>query len=121
MRALVWGIAFGVAVRAVFYLFDHHSPPAAARLALIIVPFVPAVFCVRNMIRWVRGLDELQQRLQLLSFAAVFPGLLLAILGNELLRVAGFISGVELSFQSVGFAMLLIYKGAFLCLWRRNR
>ncbi len=76
-RALFWGISFGVAVRAVFYLFDHHSLPAAARLALVVVPFVPAVFCVMTMVRWVRGLDELQQRLQLQSFAAVFPGLLL--------------------------------------------
>lgn len=42
-------------------------------------------------------------------------------MGNELLRVAGFISGVELSFRSVGFAMLMIFSGASLWLWWRNR
>ncbi len=42
-------------------------------------------------------------------------------MGNELLRVAGFISGVELSVRSVGFAMLMIFSGASLWLWWRNR
>jgi flagellar biosynthesis protein FliR len=121
MWALFWGIAFVLALRGVFHIFDHHSLPAPARLALAVVPFVPAVFCIRSWVRWLGGLDELQQRMQLQSFAAVFPGLLLAVVANDLLRVARFIGGVEWGFRSIGLAMLAIYTGTFLWLWWRNR
>jgi len=51
----------------------HESWSLIARNLIAILPVIPLIFYARTFARWVRGLDELQQRIQLRAwfFAAM--------------------------------------------------
>jgi len=65
------------------------SDPVRAAVAL--TPLLPSGFYVLGIVRWIRGLDELQRRIQIgaLAFVAVVMGF--AMLGVDLLQGAGFL------------------------------
>lgn len=58
----------GVAVLVSFVVrwqLPHHPEwPPALRAALALAPLIPSVLWARSIARWMRGLDELQRRIQ---------------------------------------------------------
>jgi hypothetical protein len=65
-------------------------------LALLVMP--PSIYFVRSMQRYVRGLDELQQRIQGEALAIAFSGGMVLVLGLEYLQKAGFARNLDWDF-----------------------
>src|SRR5215471_13058873 len=70
------------------WLLQHHPGwPLVLRLLISLVPLVAALFYVRGLTRWIRGLDELDRPVVLNSFIfATTAYLLLAITWPLLIR-----------------------------------
>ena len=83
--ALMVGAMF-VSVGAVRAL----EPPAAARLVLGLLPVGAAAYLLWTMVRWVRTLDELQQKIQAESLALAYTGTILIAIALNFLHKAGF-------------------------------
>jgi hypothetical protein len=66
------------------------QPPAAARLALGLLPVAAALYLIWTMVRWVRTLDELQQKIQAESLALAYTGTILVAIALNFLHKAGF-------------------------------
>jgi len=83
--ALMIGAMF-VSVGAVRAL----RPPAAARLALGLLPVAAAAYVIWTMVRWVRTLDELQRKIQAESLALAYTAAILIAVALNFLDKAGF-------------------------------
>ncbi|HYD51352.1 MAG TPA: hypothetical protein VEA99_01945 [Gemmatimonadaceae bacterium] len=101
------------------WLLKHTALPAAARVvvALLVVP--PLLLFLVLQLRWLRGRDELQQRIQLEALAVGFCGSLVLGLAAIQLRHAGALPplnpGVAWS------AMVALYIVGFYLACRRYR
>lgn len=103
---ILWGLAFGLATRGALWLLSQQALALPIRIAVVLVPLIPAVLCLAGFVRWLDGLGELQRRIQLEALAFVFPGTLLLAVTVELLQAAGFLGSLHWNFRSLGFAML---------------
>jgi hypothetical protein len=65
-------------------------------IALLVIP--PSLLFVRSMVRHVRGLDELQQRIEGEALALAFSGAMLLVLALEFLQKAGFAQRLDWDF-----------------------
>ena len=75
LRLNTWLGVAAVAYVAILFLLKHHpewSPAMRAILAL--VPMAPGLLYVRTCMRFIRGMDELQRRVQLDAFLFVLLG-----------------------------------------------
>ncbi|MBI3885290.1 MAG: hypothetical protein HY302_06120 [Opitutae bacterium] len=75
------GVATATYLAEFFLLRRHPDWPPLARGLLALAPFLPGLLYVRSCWRFIRGLDELQQRLQL-------EAVLVAALGTVLTGLA---------------------------------
>lgn len=66
------------------------DPDAAWRIPVALAPMVPAVLVMASVLRFVRGCDELQQRIQLEALAFSFCGTALATFAYGFLQGIGF-------------------------------
>jgi ABC-type polysaccharide/polyol phosphate export permease len=66
------------------------QPSAAARLVLGLLPVAAASYLIWTMMRWVRTLDELQQKIQAESLALAYTGTILIAIALNFLHKAGF-------------------------------
>lgn len=105
-------------VAALVYLAGltvNHQHPAWSpwlRGGLALTPLLPGLAYLRSWVRFIRGLDELQRRIQLEAFlfaalTTVFLGVVLDVLAAEGLVLAGLPSGL-------GFGGMLL---AMFCFW----
>ena len=78
-------------------------------LALLVMP--PSIWFVRSMQHYVRGLDELQQRIQGEALAISFSGGMVIVLGLEYLQKAGFARNLDWDFAWGAMA------GMYLAAW----
>jgi hypothetical protein len=76
-------------VGEVLLLPKHMDWPTALRAAIALVPLVASLLWVQSVMRWVRGMDELQRRIT--TAASVFATVttLFVIAASHLLVVAG--------------------------------
>jgi len=74
----------------------HLGETGRLLLALLVLP--PSVLFVRAMQRHVRGLDELQQRIQGEALALSFSGGVVLVLALEYLQKAGFARNLDWDF-----------------------
>jgi hypothetical protein len=95
------------------YLTKHHPAwPPLSRGLLGLVPLLPGLLYARSWYRFIRGLDELQRRLQLeVMLVASLATVLLAIV-IDTLRAAG----VSLGFFADGLSLGLAFL-ALIVLW----
>ncbi len=91
------------------------SPPV--RIALALTPPVIWAFCLIFLLRSIRLLDELQQRIHLEALAIAFPSVAVAIFACEYLRKAGFIP--YLMPDHVLMIMMGVLLIGYLIAWRR--
>jgi hypothetical protein len=66
------------------------QPSVAARLGLGLLPVAAALYLIWTMMRWVRTLDELQQKIQAESLALAYTGTILIAIALNFLHKAGF-------------------------------
>ena len=80
--------AYVIVVFASVWLLKHH-PHSPWRFVLAVLPVVPAAFAMWAAIRYFRGLDELQRRIQFEGLAFSFMATCLIALSWGFLRNAG--------------------------------
>ncbi|MFQ5776718.1 MAG: hypothetical protein ACE5IP_01780 [Terriglobia bacterium] len=104
-------IAAGTLIGATLILtsFDLSAP---LRLAVSLLPVPVNVFFIITQVRWVRLLDELQQRMELEALVIAFPTTFVSILTFWLLRQAGFFLDASVGEVSTFYLvfMLLLYS-----------
>jgi hypothetical protein len=107
--------AYVVIVFVSVWLVKHrvHSP---ARYLLAVLPVVPAAFAMWAAIRYFRGLDELQRRIQVEGLAFSFLTTCLIALSWGFLQIAGLPP-----FDVIWIAPLLVFLwGIGTCVARRR-
>ena len=82
-------LAYALILVASIWLLKS-NPEAAWRIPVALAPMVPAVFVMASVLRFVRRMDELQQRMQLEALAFSFCGTALATFAYGFLQGIGF-------------------------------
>jgi hypothetical protein len=97
--------------------------PVAARALLALLPFLALLLWMRNLARWIRGMDELHRRITLAAtFFAVSTSFFLVVLWHRLERAGVFqaifpmgnASAASWDIGTVGHIFLLMTFGYFL-------
>lgn len=117
----VGGVAYGITGSLL-----RHNPewPVGLRVAVALLPLAPMLLYVRSCLLFVRGLDELQRRIQLESwlFAAlgtVFLGVMITILKTHGVSLPMVENGLGLSGATC--SVLILWMGAWFVSGRRYK
>lgn len=84
--------AFVAALMAAFSrAWIHHHPEWSApmRTGLALSPLLPSFFYARSVARWIRGMDEMQRRIQLEACLFATVGTIFVVTGMDLLHSNG--------------------------------
>ena len=84
----------------------HHHPPAPWKYGIAVLPMVPMLFVLVVVLRYFRGIDELQRKIQLEALAFAFTVTVGLTLSYGFLQNAGL---PQLSCIWVGAAMGLLW------------
>ena len=115
MRLNAWLAAATVTYAAMLWLVKHHPDWAPlTRGLLMLTPLLPALLYVRSWMRVVRGLDELQRRIQLEAFlfaalGTVFVGVILSTLNACGLAPFGDLQSHGLGFGAAFVTMFALW------------
>jgi hypothetical protein len=106
-------VAAGLAVASDYLLRHHPDWSLSIRVILALCPLAPCLLYVRSWVRFVRGMDELQRRIQIESRLVACLGTLLVITAINALNIYG----IPLPVFSRGLNLMetLIVAGIF---WR---
>lgn len=125
MKLNVWlAVAMLVAVVSLYLRRKHPEWDGSIRAAWALAPLVPGLLYVRSCMRFVRGLDELQRRLQLEAFLFAALGTLLVgtvinVLNANGVSWPGLKHGLELGGAFVVmFSLWLVGTGIAKCRYR---
>jgi hypothetical protein len=121
IKITVWGVIAGLAVRGSHYVFTNHSPPTSLAILMILATAGLMFVCMAYLIQWLLGLDEMQQRMQLMSLAWVGPGILITALFAEMLRWAKLLDPISWNVRSIGIVFLASYCVALAWFSWKNR
>jgi hypothetical protein len=121
IKIAIWGVLAGLAVRGSHYVFTNHAPPAPLAILMIVATAGLMLVCITFLCQWVLALDEMQQRIQLLSLAWVGPGILLTAIFAEMLRWAGLIDPITWNVRAIGLVFLAVYCLTTGLFWWKNR
>lgn len=88
------------------------------RVLVAWLPLVPAALYLRTIFRWAKSLDEMQRRLQLEALCFGALGMLVIALAMDLLRLAGFATGLTFGWEGYFAFTFFLYA---LGLARANR
>ena len=92
------------------YLLRHYPDwMPATRAAVILAPLVPCLLYVRSCMRFIRGMDEMQRRIQLESWLVAAMGTLFVGTAMNMLNA----NGIALPAFQHGLELV----GAFVCLF----
>jgi len=90
MKLNAWafaGVALAFASRIVL---RHHSDwDLPLRVVIALSPLLPSLLYVRSIARWIRGMDELQRRIQLEACLFATTGTIFVVLAFNLLLAQG--------------------------------
>ncbi len=115
-------LAAGIAALAVYFasrvLLERSDLPARLPVALAPLPFF--VLFLIAFIRLVRGMDELERRIQLEALAFAYPAVLVLLMTLGLLQLAGVaLSPADWSFRHVWQIGVVLYVGGMALASRR--
>ena len=97
------------------------APGGTGRLALVLLPLGGFVLFIVAEVRLIRGLDEMQQRVQLEALAVAYPTTILLVFGLGFLERAGYqVPGFE-RLRDVWPLTVLPYWLGLALAWRRYR
>ena len=109
--SLLAGMTF-VAVFAVSWSLEHLTMSPSGRLAVAMLPVALWSGAIAMLVLLMRGLDELQRKVQLEALAIAFPGAMMLGMAVEYLQKAGFARGLDVG--DVWPIMFLLYVPAIL-------
>jgi hypothetical protein len=123
-RLAFWALAaVGSALAARWYRHETPVRTEPWRLAISLVPLIPAYLNARRLIRWISGLDEMQLRIQqqALVFAAMWTVFLRMAL--DLVAASGYLNdpllGQGLGVEGTFAAMCVLYMAGCVVANRR--
>ena len=79
------------------------------RAAVALAPLLPGSFYVLGIVHWIRGLDELQRRIQIGAVAFVAAVMGFAMMGVDLLQGAGFVRHFHWGWEFAYAAAFLLW------------
>ncbi|MEO7067206.1 MAG: hypothetical protein ABI114_09890 [Rhodanobacter sp.] len=82
--------AYLILLPASIVLLQHFTVPPLWKAVIVLLPVLPMLLVIRAMVRFLRGLDELQQRIQLQAL-----GITCAVVGSATFAL-GFLQGADL-------------------------
>jgi hypothetical protein len=100
------------------YLLRHHEGwPLAIKVAVVLIPIIASLLYLRGMVCWIRGMDELHQRLVLGSFLFATTAYVFLTITWPLLDRAGLFAALHwtkfhldrMPFSNCTFAICLTY------------
>lgn len=90
-RQVLWACVFMISASLTYRLF-----PAGAsiwlKLGIVICPVIPGVLYITALVRDVRRMDEMQQKIFIEAIAGAFAGMFLLAVLYPTIRKAGFVS-----------------------------
>ena len=90
MKLNAWAIvAVALAVMTRICLVHHGDWHLLIRAAIALSPLLPSLFYVLSVTRWIRGMDELQRRIQLEACLFATIGTVFIVTGVSLLQSNG--------------------------------
>ncbi|HEX2202529.1 MAG TPA: hypothetical protein VHG91_04505 [Longimicrobium sp.] len=93
--------------------------PVGARAAVALVPVLPAAYLVWTMARYIRGLDELQRKIQADSLALAYTAAILLAVALNYLGKAGV--RLPLGWEDGWGLLVMLYAAAHALTLRRYR
>ena len=102
-------VLFAASYAAAMLVLKSMDLPQAARIAVALSPFPFFVAFLVAEIRLLRGVDELERRIQLEALAIAFPAALLLLMALALLERAILLSPQDWSYRHVWFYLPLFY------------
>jgi hypothetical protein len=113
-KLLAWFVVAAlVAIASDFLLRDHPEWTPALRAACALSPIVPCALYARSYARFVRGMDELQRRIQAESRLIGCLGTLFVVTAIHVLNLHGV--PLPAGLRGVNFVVVLIVAG----IWSR--
>jgi hypothetical protein len=108
-----------------WFLQHHHDWSAWVQSVIALAPLLPSLFYVQSIARWMRGMDELQRRIQLEACLFATTGTVFLATGLSLLEGAGVLQSLRLrhglGWEGTFAAILGFYILGNLILNRRYR
>jgi hypothetical protein len=105
VSAAVWVLSyFGARV-----LLERDDLATWLRVSVALVPVLPFALCLLLTIRGIRGMDELQRRIQLEALAVAFPLTMLLLMTLGLLQRAVTLPFEDWSYLHVWYYLPLFY------------
>lgn len=90
MKLNVWAfVAVGLAFASRIVIRNHPEWDMWLRALIAMSPLLPSLFYVRSIARWIRGMDELQQRIQLGACLFATTGTIFIVLAYNLVVAQG--------------------------------
>jgi hypothetical protein len=90
MKLNAWAlVAVALAVTSRICLLHHGERHLSIRAAIALSPLLPSLFYVLSVTRWIRGMDELQRRIQLEACLFATVGTIFIVTGVSLLQANG--------------------------------
>lgn len=90
MKLNAWAfVAVALAFASRIAIRHHPEWGVWARAVVALSPLLPSLFYVRSIARWIGGMDELQQRIQLGACLFATVGTIFILLGYNLLAAQG--------------------------------
>ena len=122
LRLNLWaGVAVLASLVSRLLLREHEAVTGLVRAGVALLPILPGLLWMRAIGRWIRGLDELQQRLQWEGVALAASGMLLIALVADLLRVGGMARGFTFGWEGFFALGFLLYAAGLTLANRRWR
>jgi hypothetical protein len=104
-RGLIATVVFVLAWFAARAFLEMEGTTDAARVAAALLPVAPFAWLLWEIVKGVRSMDELEQRIQLEALALAFPLTLILLMTLGLLEIAIGLPAKDLSYRHV-WAML---------------
>ena len=104
---------FGTVIFAVSYIVARGLLEldfgASARIAIALIPVIPFLLWVWELVRWTRSLDELERRIHLEAVAIAFPIAIMIFMTLGLLEKAVGLNPEDWSYRHTWFVLPFTY------------
>lgn len=119
LRLNAWAVVSVVAAFVARVWLQSPGLGGPLRVAVALLPILPGLLYVCSLWRWIHGLDELQRRTQWEAVGVAALGMLLVTLVADLLRGAGFATGLNFGWEGYFALTFLLYVAGILVAHRR--
>jgi hypothetical protein len=106
---VLWGLGTGLASVATTVLLVLFQLPLSLRLALVILPLLPALGYMGCVVRMLRRVDELQRRIQFEAIGFAFAATVILVMCVDLLEQAKILPPIHWGWSGLTAAMAVLW------------